>query len=180
VNKLLKNKGITNIQMDMNPLYEKTQEELNALIISLNEKKKTVKREKEIARNTMYIIEKELSDVEDNLNRILREFKRREDISESKTMIGEKEKNIDGFNLLSEDELSVIAKNMNKTDYRKYGQYPRWLDLENIIKTVVEMKKRYPKFTLTNLDIGGQIDVLPPQTFYRYEFTDEYDCTFKT
>ena len=167
--------------MDMNPLYEKTQEELNALIISLNEKKKTIKREKEIARNTMYIIEKELSDVEDNLNRILREFKRREDISESKTMIGEKEKNIDGFNLLSEDELSVIAKNMNKTDYRKYGvNYPRWLDLETIIKTVVEMKKRYPKFTLTNLDIGGQIDVLPPQTFYRYEFTDEYDCTFKT
>jgi hypothetical protein len=164
----------------MNPLYEKTQEELNALNISLNEKKRNIKIEREVAKNALRVVEKKLSEVEDNLNRILREFKRREDISESKTMIGEKEKNIDGFNLLSEDELSVIAKNMNKTDYRKYGQYPRWLDLENIIETVVEMKKRYPKFTLTNLDIGGQIDVLPPQTFYRYEFTDEYDCTFKT
>jgi predicted DNA-binding protein YlxM (UPF0122 family) len=164
----------------MNPLYEKTQEELNALNISLNEKKRNINIEREVAKNALRVVEKKLSEVEDNLNRILREFKRREDISESKTMIGEKEKNIDGFNLLSEDELSVIAKNMNKTDYRKYGQYPRWLDLENIIETVVEMKKRYPKFTLTNLDIGGQIDVLPPQTFYRYEFTDEYDCTFKT
>ena len=166
--------------MNMNPLYEKTQEELNALNISLNEKKRNIKIEREVAKNALRVVEKKLSEVEDNLNRILREFKRREDIAESKTMIGEKEKNIDGFNLLTEDELSVIAKNMNKTDYRKYGQYPRWLDLENIIKTVVEMKKRYPKFTLTNIDIGGQIDVLPPQTFYRYEFTDEYDCTFKT
>jgi hypothetical protein len=165
--------------MEVNKLYEKTPEELNDLHDALNEKKKTIKREQQIARNTMYIIEKELSDVEDKLNRILREFKRREDIAETKTMIGEKEKNIDGFNLLSEDELSVIAKNMNKTDYRKYGA-PRWLDLENIIKTVVEMKNSYPKFTLTNLDIGGQIDTLPPKTFYRYEFTDDCDRTFKT
>lgn len=166
--------------MEIHKLYEKTQEELNALHDTLNEQKKTIKREKQIARNTMYIIEKELSDVEDKLNRILQENKRREDIEEAKTMIGEKEKNIDGFDLLNEDELSVISKNMNKTDYRKHGAYPRWLDLETIIKTVVGMKKRYPNFTLTNLDIGGQIDTLPPQTFYRYEFTDEYDCRFKT
>jgi hypothetical protein len=166
--------------MEVNKLYEKTQEELNALNDTLNEQKKTIKREKQIARNTMYIIEQELSDVEDKLKRISQENIRRENIAESKTMIGEKEKNIVGFNLLTEDELSVIAKNMNKTDYRKHGAYPRWLDLEKIIKTVVEMKKRYPNFTLTNLNVGGQIDTLPPETFYRYEFTDEYDCTFKT
>ncbi len=166
--------------MEVNKLYEKTQEELNALNDTLNEQKKTIKREKQIARNTMYIIEQELSDVEDKLKRISQENIRRENIAESKTMIGEKERNIDGFNLLTEDELSVIAKNMNKTDYRKYGQYPRWLDLENIIKTVIDLKNSYPKFTLTNLDIGGQIDTLPPKTFYRYEFTDDCDRTFKT
>ncbi len=165
--------------MDMNPLYEKTQEELNALTISLNEKKRIIKIEREIAKNSLRLVEKELSDIENKLKRISQENIRRENIAESKIMIGEKEKNIDGFNLLSEDELSVIAKNMNKTDYRKYGA-PRWLDLENIIKTVVEMKKSYPNFTLTNLDIGGQIDTLPPKTFYRYEFTDECDRTFKT
>jgi hypothetical protein len=165
--------------MDMNPLYEKTQEELNALTISLNEKKRIIKIEREIAQNSLRLVEKELSDIENKLKRISQENIRRENIAESKIMIGEKEKNIDGFNLLSEDELSVIAKNMNKTDYRKYGA-PRWLDLENIIKTVVEMKKSYPNFTLTNLDIGGQIDTLPPKTFYRYEFTDECDRTFKT
>ena len=166
--------------MEVNKLYEKTHEELNALNDTLIEKQKTIKREQKIATNTLYIIEKELSDIEDKIKRILQEFKRREYIEDSKTMIGEKEKNINGIDLLSEEELSIIAKNMNKTDYRKHGKYPRWLDLEKIIKTVVEMKKRYPKFTLTNLDIGGQIDSLPPQTFYRYEFTDEYDCTFKT
>jgi hypothetical protein len=165
--------------MDMNPLYEKTQEELNALTISLNEKKRIIKIEREKAQNSLRLVEKELSDIENKLKRISQENIRRENIAESKIMIGEKEKNIDGFNLLSEDELSVIAKNMNKTDYRKYGA-PRWLDLENIIKTVVEMKKSYPNFTLTNLDIGGQIDTLPPKTFYRYEFTDECDRTFKT
>jgi len=167
--------------MEVNKLYEKTQEELNALNISLNEKKRNIKIEREVAKNALRVVEKKLSEVEDKLKRISQENIRRENIAESKTMIGEKERNIDGFNLLTEDELSVIAKNMNKTDYRKYGvNYPRWLDLETIIKTVVEMKKRYPKFTLTNLDIGGQIDMLPPQTFYKYEFTDEYDCTFKT
>ena len=167
------------LKLEVNKLYEKTQEELNALKFSLNEKKRTIKIEREIAKNTLRVVEKELSDIEDKLKRISQENIRREDIAETKTMIGEKEKNIDGFNLLSEDELSVIAKNMNKTDYRKYGA-PRWLDLENIIKTVVEMKKSYPNFTLTNLDIGGQIDTLPPKTFYRYEFTDECDRTFKT
>ena len=166
--------------MEVNKLYEKTHEELNALNDTLIEKQKTIKREQKIATNTLYIIEKELSDIEDKIKRILQEFKRREYIEDSKTMIGEKEKNINGIDLLSEEELSIIAKNMNKTDYRKHGKYPRWLDLEKIIKTVVEMKKRYPKFTLTNLDIGGRIDSMPPQTFYRYEFTDEYDCTFKT
>lgn len=165
--------------MNMNPLYEKTQEELNDLHDALNEKKRTIKIEREIAKNALRIVEKELSDIEDKIKRILQENVRRKDIAESKTMIGEKEKNIDGFNLLSEDELSIIAKNMNKTDYRKYG-VPRWMDLENIIKTVVEMKNSYPKFTLTNLDIGGQIDTMPPETFYRYEFTDDNDRTFKT
>ena len=168
------------LKLEVNKLYEKTPEELNALNDTLNEKKKNIKREKQIAGNTMYIIEKELSDVEDKLKRILQEFKRRENIEEAKTMIGEKEKNIDGFYLLSEDELSIIAKNMNKTDYRKHGKYPRWLDLENIIKTVIDLKSSYPKFTLTNLDIGGQIDTVPPKTFYRYEFTDDCDRTFKT
>jgi hypothetical protein len=133
------------LKLEVNKLYEKTQEELNALKFSLNEKKRTIKFEREIAKNTLRVVEKELSDIEDKLKRISQENIRREDIAETKTMIGEKEKNIDGFNLLSEDELSVIAKNMNKTDYRKYGA-PRWLDLENIIKTVVEMKNSYPKF----------------------------------
>ena len=64
------------------------------------------------------------------------------------------------------------------------GNYEFPVDRFNMLDNVLELPCRNilqdPKFTLTNLDIGGRIDSIPPQTFYRYEFTDEYDCTFKT
>lgn len=108
----------------------------------------------------------------------MKETKRREDIEESKNIINENIKNIEGFTLLSEDELSIITKGMDRTDYRKHGQYPRFLDLERICKEVINMKQKYPKWKLTSLARGGQYDTLPPHTFYRYEYKDEYGYHF--
>ena len=67
---------------------------------------------------------------------------------------------------------------MDKTDYRKYGEYPRWIDLDKIIKYVINIKKQYTTWTLLSLSRGGQLDMLPPDTFYRYVFKDDRDNYF--
>ncbi len=78
---------------------------------------------------------------------------------------------IEGFETLSQHELVAITNGMNKTDYREYGsRYPRWLDLERIVKEVIEFKKLYSGWILERLASGGQQDSLPPYTFYRYTY----------
>jgi hypothetical protein len=59
---------------------------------------------------------------------------------------------------------------MDKTDYRKNGNYPRWYDLERLVNEVIVFKKLYPGWILESLARGGQYDTLPPQTFYRYTY----------
>jgi hypothetical protein len=48
---------------------------------------------------------------------------------------------IEGFELLSEDELSVITTNMDRTDYRKYGVPIRFYNLKRICREVINIKK---------------------------------------
>ena len=67
---------------------------------------------------------------------------------------------------------------MDRTDYRRYGYRPRFYDFERICKEVIEIKQRYPKWRLTNMSRGGQIDTLPPYTHYRYKYKDEYGSHF--
>ena len=87
-------------------------------------------------------------------------------------IISEKEKKIEGFNLLTENELHIIIRNMDKNDYRKFGNYPRWLDLERIIKSIIDIKNIYPNWILTNLSSDLQYQTIPPQNFYNYEYKD--------
>jgi hypothetical protein len=63
---------------------------------------------------------------------------------------------------------------MDKTDYRNYGDYPRWIDLDKICKEVIQMKKRYPNWVLMDLEKSRQINTVPPQSFYYYKFKDEF------
>ena len=151
-------------------LSGKTAEELESIKKELNEKKTTVSSERIQANKIVRLCDSQLRNIDKDLAIILKETKRREDIEESKNIINEDIRNIEGFTLLSEDELSIITKGMDRTDYRKHGQYPRFLDLERICKEVINMKKRYPKWSLTDLDRGGQYDTLPPHIFYKYGY----------
>ena len=98
-----------------------------------------------------------------------------------KNIIGQDIKNIEDFELLSEDELSIITKNMDRTDYRKHGVSIRFYDFERICREVIAMKKKYPKWTLIDLSrgVGVQYDTLPPHIFYSYEYKDEEGLYFK-
>ena len=78
---------------------------------------------------------------------------------------------IDGFETLLKDELFAISNGMDKTDYRKYGaNYPRWFDLERIVKDVIKCKTQYPGWILENISKKGQLDTLPPQSFYKFTY----------
>jgi hypothetical protein len=77
---------------------------------------------------------------------------------------------VEGFDTLLQEELVAISNGMDKTDYRKHGNYPRWHDLERLVKEVIAFKKLYPGWILESLARGGQYDTLPPQTFYKYTY----------
>jgi hypothetical protein len=159
-------------------LSGKTIEELASISKELTEEKTNVSSERNQATKTVRLCDSRLRDIDKDLAIILKETKRREDIEESKNIIKKNITNIEGFTLLSEDELSIITKGMNKTDYRKHGYYPRFIDLERICKEVIAVKKRYPQWSLTNLANGGQYDSLPPTIFYKYEYKDEEGIHF--
>lgn len=168
-----------NTKMELNlDLSKFTFDELKALKNEQGTQLVDLSEEKNKLTKQLRIVTKNFQNIEKNIKLILTEIKRREDIEEAKNIIGEDIRNIDGFELLSEDELSIITTKMDKTDYRKYGDYPRYLDLERICKEVIKMKKRYPKWKLLHLASGGQYDSMPPQTFYRYEYQDEYNNIF--
>lgn len=85
-------------------------------------------------------------------------------------------KHIEDFNLLERNELAIIISGMDKSDYTKYN-CARWIDLENIIKEVIKMKKKY-NWKLYSLTKKGQIDTMPPQNLYKYEYKDEDELIF--
>jgi uncharacterized protein (UPF0216 family) len=99
---------------------------------------------------------------------LLKRIKQLEDIIESENIF-ESVQNLDGFNMLNNDELVVISKGMDKTDYRKYNQ-PRWMDLKSIVENVIKIKKLYAGWVLKNVSQAGQYDCMPPQNFYSYKY----------
>ena len=159
-------------------LSEKSSEELASLTNQLNTQLNDLKNKRLELNKMRREADKDFDEKTAKLKQIINEIKRREDLEEAKNIIGTDISSIEGFELLSEDELSVITTKMDRTDYRKYGKYPRYLDLERICKEVINIKKKYPKWTLTSLARGGKYDTLPPHTFYRYEYKDEHGCNF--
>jgi vacuolar-type H+-ATPase subunit E/Vma4 len=85
-------------------------------------------------------------------------------------------KNIEGFDLLEKGEITIIIANMDKTDYTKYNCV-RWIDLEKLVKEVINIKKKY-NWTLIYLTSGGRIDTMPPTNFYKFEYKDEDGLMF--
>ena len=142
------------------------------------------------AKSEIIRVREELSQVQDELNRLnkiyiehrrqvnlyenkkkdlSKKIKKLEEIIETENVF-ETVQNIEGLDTLLQEELVAISKGMDKTDYRKYGNYPRWHDLERLVNEVIAFKKLYPGWILESLAGGGQYDTLPPKTFYIYTF----------
>jgi hypothetical protein len=127
----------------------KTNEELVCILKGLNEQKTTaikerVKAEEEErvkAEEIVSLCDSQLRNIDKDLEIILKETKRRKDNEDAKNIIGQHIKNIEDFELLSGDELHIITKNMDKTDYRKHGVSIGFYDLERICREVITIKK---------------------------------------
>lgn len=98
-----------------------------------------------------------------------KEIKKFEEIIETEHIF-ETVKGLKGFDALLEKELLAISSGMDKTDYRKYGNYPRWYDLQRIVDEVITFKKLYPGWILEQIDKIGAYDIVPPNSFYRYTY----------
>ena len=72
---------------------------------------------------------------------------------------------------LSNEEINLIVTNMDKKDYRDFGNYPRWIDLQKIIDFVVEIKDQYHDWNLIQVArLYDQILNIPPSHIYIYTF----------
>jgi hypothetical protein len=94
----------------------------------LNDKLKEHKSEKVKLLQIIRGIDKEIASNNLSLTEIFTEQIRRKEIEDIKS--------IEKYELLSEDEMIIIHKNMNKT----YGVTDRFVDLERICKEVIDIK----------------------------------------
>ena len=85
----------------------------------------------------------------------------------------------DKIKMFSEDELTAITKGMDKKDYRKLINGPRWFSLEKIMDDVIKVKQKYPEWGLKEVIKIGHIDGLPPIMNYNYTFEHDGDVYYK-
>ena len=94
---------------EVNPdLSGKTTEELLSLKTELNEKIQNISSERVKINKTLRLYDIEFNNIDKNLKQILNEFKRREDIEESKSILNPEISEIEGFELLWCDGASVM------------------------------------------------------------------------
>ena len=91
--------------------------------------------------------------------------------------------NIEEFDMLTKAELVAIYNGMDKTNYNeetvlKCRIYPRFIDLESLVKMTIHIKKQYPGWILTSVKCEGSQDSLPPRTYYSSKYITPYGHTF--
>jgi hypothetical protein len=109
---------------------------------------------------------------ENKQKELLKEIEKLEKIIETENIF-ETVENIEGFDTLLQEELVAISNGMDRTNYRKIckeSNYPRFKDLERLVKQVILFKKLYPGWILDSLKNVGRVDILPPETVYKYTF----------
>jgi hypothetical protein len=101
---------------------------------------------------------------------IKKEIKKLEDLVEQENVF-ETVKDVEGFETLSSSELNAISNGMDKTDYTMFGKYPRWIDLERLVKYVIQFKKLYPGWILDRVIKLDQAEtLLKSPTFYKFTY----------
>ena len=156
----------------MNQEEMKSDEETNALLRKLNEDWVLNDFKITKVRKQLKTINTSLRLLEEEKKELTKQIKQLEFLNESKNMF-ESVKQMDGFDTLLPEELLKISSGMDKRDYSSVDkQFPRYYDLERLIKEAIILKQQQPDWTLDDVKITGQYDTYPPRSFY--------DFTYKT
>lgn len=116
---------------------------------------------------------KKMNECEDRKKQITAEIKRLEHIIEYEDAF-DSVCGIEGYDTLSQSEVEAITTGMDKTNYSTYStpakEIPRWIDLERLVKEVIELKKDYPDWILISVRKSFQCDTLPPINHYKFTY----------
>lgn len=132
-------------------------------------------KDKKLTEKQVQIM-KEKRDIEENLlykKTLLQTYSIQQNMD---TMFDQDIKSIPHFYLLTETDLFNISNAIDKKDYTSIvnndsKKYPRFIDLENVVSYVIQVKKAYPLWKLTKISLSGKIDTHPPKNYYTYYFT---------
>jgi hypothetical protein len=147
---------------DYSKLILDLQSEIDVLKIEdNNNKKEQLKRYTEKKRVEKELIEK---------RKLLQIYEIKNSIT---TVFYEDIQNIPNFDLLTKDDLFKISNAIDKKDYNvnSDAKYPRFIDLENVVKYIIQVKQIYPLWELNYINKFGKIDTYPPKNCYTYHFT---------
>jgi len=148
--------------------YSKLIYDLYSEIDELKTEENKIKEEQSKRYTKKKRIEKELTEKKHSLN----------------TVFYQDIQNIPNFDLLTKDDLFKISKAIDKTDYNfNYNcnsdkKYHRFIDLENVVKYIIQVKQIYPLWKLTYINKFGKIDIYPPKNCYTYHFITQEGLEF--
>ena len=151
------------------------EEDYSKLIADLKEELKEKIKEQttqEIEIRKLYSINnKKKAEIKDK-KKLLQTYEIKESVN---TIFYQDIQNIPNFKLLTKDDLFKISKAIDKTNYNSTstsnGKYHRFIDLENVVKYIIQVKEIYPLWNLTYVKKFGKIDTYPPKNYYIYHFT---------
>jgi len=114
------------------------------------------------------------------------QIKKLQEIIESGT-ISKYVENIEGVDTLTKEELTTIYTGIDKTNYNEdpylnsYGKvYPRFIDLERVVKMTIDIKKKYPGWILDSLNSlkwSCSEESLPPRNYYSSKYITPHGHT---
>jgi hypothetical protein len=78
-------------------------------------------------------------------------------------------RSIPGLELVSLDSLRIIEKSVDAYDYIQMG-VPKYIYFEKIIKTIINIKLKFPTWKLNKLTKGAMYNTIQPEVLYEYEF----------
>ena len=92
-----------------------------------------------------------------------------QDFLNSQELLEIKEKYLDFDKFIGLNELEIIFKGIDKTDFSSLG-VARWKDLEEIINNIYNNKSLNKNNILKRVYLFQQLELWPPINYYRYEF----------
>ena len=157
----------------------KTDTEMTEELEILNKERDALKLEKERLTMTYNSLIYQRATVDRRLNECEKKITQIKTSLDSKNMFNEEiiAKFAD-FHLISVDEQTIISNNIDKTDYTRFGR-ARYIDLEDVIDTILTIKRTNPTWELRDIQNTGHLDKMPPYNIYEFTFITQEGFCFR-